>query len=141
MNLYFDEKSANKYKSKSQKIRVMSENWVGKNMFCPCCGNAHILKLKNNKPVDKVVENYIKVKRLHTENINSRPWLFDVLSCVNNIGSDEFCLQDVYNYSEVLQKKHTQNHNVKAKIRQQLQLLRDKGFIEFLGKGYYKKRY
>ena len=29
----------------------MSENWVGKNMFCPCCGNSHIFRLKNNEPV------------------------------------------------------------------------------------------
>ena len=32
-----------------------------------------------------------------------------------------------------------QNHNVEAKIRQQLQILRDLGFIEFLGKGQYRK--
>jgi type II restriction enzyme len=31
-----------------------------------------------------------------------------------------------------LQAKHPENHNVKAKVRQQLQFLRDKGVIEFL---------
>lgn len=33
MNLHLDETLGAQYKSKSQKIRVMSENWVGKNMF------------------------------------------------------------------------------------------------------------
>ncbi|MGN1131915.1 MAG: hypothetical protein ACI4RL_03340, partial [Ruminococcus sp.] len=32
-------------------------------------------------------------------------------------------------------------HNVQAKIRQQLQLLRDKGFIEFTERGHYRKLY
>jgi len=39
----------------------------------------------------------------------------------------------------MLQAKHPQNQNVKPKIRQQLQILRDRGFIEFLGNGYYRK--
>lgn len=132
MNLHFDEALGKRYKSKTQKIRVMSENWVEKNMFCPCCGNPHI---------SAVVENYAWIKRLETQNINSRSWLFDVLNCVNNIESSEFCLQEIYAYIEILQEKHINNHNVEAKIRQQLQFLRDRGFVEFLGRGHYKKRY
>ena len=31
-----------------------------------------------------------------------------------------------------LQAKHPENHNVKAKVRQQLQFLRDKGVVRFL---------
>lgn len=253
MNLYFDESLGERYKSKSQKIRVMSENWVGKNMFCPCCGNSHICNLKNNEPVadmkcdncgeifelkskegkigkkindgayetmieritsitnpelfimqysqnyvvtdlilipkfffvpqiiekrkplaatarragwmgcnilyseipqqgkisiikngivkskNEVIENYAFIKRMETKNLDSRSWLLDVLNCVNDIEADEFCLQEIYEYIENLQAKHVNNHNVEAKIRQQLQLLRDKGFIEFLGGGHYKK--
>ena len=36
-----DSKLALKYKSNAQKLRVMSESWVGKNPFCPSCGNPH----------------------------------------------------------------------------------------------------
>ena len=46
-----DSKLASKYKSNAQKIRVMSESWVGKNLFCPSCGNPHLSNLPNNKPV------------------------------------------------------------------------------------------
>lgn len=255
MNLHFDETLGEKYKSKTQKIRVMSENWVGQYMFCPCCGNPHIFELKNNKPVadlkcdncceifelkskegkigkkindgaystmieritsianpellvmqyssdftvtdlvlipkfffvpqiiekrkplassaqragwigcnilyskipqqgkidiirngiitpvNEVVRNYNRIKKLETRNINSRTWLFDVLNCVNNIKATDFYLQDIYEYTEILQEKHINNHNIEAKIRQQLQFLRDKGFIEFLGRGHYKKRF
>ena len=51
MDFNLDENIAVGYKSKSQKIRVMSENWVAKNIYCPCCGNLHIRSLENNKPV------------------------------------------------------------------------------------------
>ncbi|MFR4384325.1 MAG: restriction endonuclease, partial [Phascolarctobacterium sp.] len=33
------------------------------------------------------------------------------------------------------------NHYIQAKIRQQLQLLRDKGLLEFCGNGSYKKNF
>lgn len=253
MNLYFDTTLCGNYKSHSQKIRIMSESWIAKNMYCPCCGNPHIQKLENNAPVadlqcnncaeifelktkkgqfgkkitdgayltmmnritsttnpalfamtynsaycvtdlilipkfffvpqiiekrkplaptakragwigcnimysqiptqgkidiiknshifptNKVLGEYYKIKELQTNNIESRGWLLDILYCINNIDSIEFTLQDVYNYAEILQSKHPANNNVKAKIRQQLQLLRDKGFIIFLGQGHYKK--
>lgn len=29
----------------------MSESWVGKNLFCPSCGNPHLSNLPNNMPV------------------------------------------------------------------------------------------
>ena len=62
-----------------------------------------------------------------------------MLNCVNDIKSDEFTLNEVYDYVELLQQKHINNNNVEAKIRQQLQFLKDKGFIEFLGRGQYRK--
>ena len=38
-----------------------------------------------------------------------------------------------------LKNKHPENNFIKDKIRQQLQNLRDKGFIEFTSRGNYKK--
>lgn len=253
MNFYFDKSLAENYKSNSQKIRVMSENWVGKNIFCPICGNPHICNLNNNIPVadlqcdncgeiyelkskqgkvgnkindgaystmierinsssnpdlfvmsyssdyqvtdlllvpkfffvesiiekrkplsptarragwvgcnivfgnvpvqgrikiienqtvfnaDEIVENYTQVRKLLTNNLESRGWLMDVLNCVNAINTADFSLQDIYTFAEQLQEKHINNHNIEAKIRQQLQILRDKCFIEFTTRGHYRK--
>lgn len=253
MNFTFDMSLAESYKSASQKIRIMSENWVGRNIFCPICGNPHILNLDNNMPVAdlqcnncgeiyelkgkkgkignkindgaystmlqrinslnnpnlfimsysedyqvtdlmlipkfffvesiiekrkplsltaqragwvgcnilirnvptqgrikiienqvvfdtaKVIEDYSNIKKLQINNIESRGWLMDVLDCVNGIGRADFSLQDIYYYAEQLQERHINNHNIKAKIRQQLQILRDKGFIEFTTRGHYRK--
>lgn len=253
MDFHFDLSLAENYHSSSQKVRVMSENWVGKNVFCPICGNPHICNLSNNEPVadlqcdncgeifelkckkghinskisdgaystmlerinsssnpnlfimsytadyqvkdlllvpkfffvgsiiekrkplaltarragwigcniifgdipvqgrlkmidnqivsnvSDIVESYAHIKRLQINNLESRGWLLDVLNCVNAIPVAEFSLQDIYAFAEQFQEKHLDNHNVEAKVRQQLQLLRDKGFIEFTTRGRYRK--
>jgi type II restriction enzyme len=37
-----------------------------------------------------------------------------------------------------LSNKHQDNRHIKEKIRQQLQILRDKGYLEFLERGRYR---
>lgn len=254
MDLNLDRSLIDGYHSKAQISRVLSENWVAQNMFCPRCGNMKIEKFENNRPVadfycpfckneyelksksgnlgrkitdgaystmieritshnnpdfffmtyskdNLTVKNFIFVpkyffvpdiiekrkplsqtaqrigwvgcnilidkipkqgrisiisngelsdvqsvvksvsqsEQLEINNIDSRGWLFDVLNCVNQIAKEEFDLQDVYYYEKLLKIKHPNNNNIKAKIRQQLQLLRDKGFIKFQGNGKYLK--
>ncbi|MBU6431580.1 restriction endonuclease, partial [Patescibacteria group bacterium] len=51
MNLSFDEKLADDYTSQSQKIRVLTEDWVGNQIYCPNCGHLDIDKYPNNKSV------------------------------------------------------------------------------------------
>ena len=51
MRLSFDTSLSEKYNSSAQKIRVMSESWLGDNMYCPNCGNPRISHLTNNSPV------------------------------------------------------------------------------------------
>lgn len=253
MILKFDTTLTEGYKSSAQRVRVMSESWLGNNMYCPNCGNPKIQHMTNNSPVadfqcdncgeiyelkskkgnlgkkiadgaystmieritsdsnpdlfllqyseqydvtalmliprfffvpeiiekrkplaptarrrdwvgcnilyhqipdqgrieiinnssvinrSDVIESYKRIKQLKTKSLESRGWLLDVLNCVNDIKSDVFTLNEVYDYVELLQQKHINNNNVEAKIRQQLQFLRDKGFIEFLGRGQYRK--
>ncbi|MBQ3398592.1 MAG: hypothetical protein IJG51_06870 [Synergistaceae bacterium] len=38
-----------------------------------------------------------------------------------------------------MSQKYPNNYHIEAKIREQLQFMRDKGFIEFLGDGRYRK--
>lgn len=253
MNLHFDlAVLPATYKSNSQKARVLTESWVGTNMFCPFCGHSKLTHTRNNFPVgdficeqcneffelksqshqlgkvindgaystmieritsnqnpslftmhyhenqviDFVVvpkffftpsvilkrnplastarragwigcnilyrdippqgkisivkESVVSSKRevmahcqtankLKKTNMESRGWLFDVLQCVNQTDKEFFDLNDIYKFVEILSKKHEKNNNVHAKIRQQLQYLRNKGIIEFLGKGNYRK--
>lgn len=253
MNFSFDGSLANRYTSVSQKIRVMSEDWVQKNIYCPICGNPRLLKEKANKPVSdfkcevcgetfelkskcghlgkkiadgayetmmkritsstnpnlfimqysedlqvinllfipkffftpgiiekrKPLSNtakragwvgcnieyydipeqgripiitsqhlnnscdtifaYDRIKEIKTNSIYARGWLLDVLNCVNKISESTFTIEQMYSFEEYLKIRHPKNKHIKEKIRQQLQLLRDKNIIKFERKGVYKK--
>lgn len=254
MNLALDESVFAGYHSESQMARVLTENWVSGNMYCPRCGCAHIKQFENNRPVadffcpecrseyelkskcgslghkindgaygtmieritsndnpdfffisysktellvkdimiipkhffvpdiiekrkplsqtarragwigcniliDKipeqgrisvvsngrivdpsiVVQKVGRSLKLEKSDIESRGWLFDMMNCVNSIPREIFTLDEMYRHEPQLQEKHPINHNIRPKIRQQLQFLRDAGFIEFLGNGKYKK--
>jgi len=60
-----------------------------------------------------------------------------VLQVVQSLGKLEFTLADVYAHAAALSKLHPNNAHVRPKIRQQLQVLRDLGLLEFLGGGAY----
>ncbi len=254
MNVLLDISIGDKYKSASQKARVITENWVAHNAYCPRCGYDSLSHQKNNKPVSdficsncgsifeckakkgiitaKIIDGAYAtmIKRIHDKDnadfffmsydyqegyvddfvfvpkyfftekiiekraplspnarragwvgcnivlgdvpeegridiinnrqvknknvvcskvnktsfisdfsISSRGWIIDILNCVNRINSQEFNLEDVYKFETQLSILYPQNRNIKAKIRQQLQLLRDKGLIAFLGNGKYTK--
>lgn len=253
MDFSFDESLSNGYKSTSQKVRVMSENWVQQNIFCPVCGNRRLSKAKNNAPVydfkceacgenfelkskcghlgkkisdgayDTMIERitsftnpnllvmqyskdfqvidllfipkffftpniiekrkplsstakragwvgcnieycdipqqgripiivsqhihnsndvifaYNRIKNFKTDNLCARGWLLDILNCINRIPENEFTVAKMYSFENELKSKHPENNHIKEKIRQQLQVLRDKGVIEFKGNGLYKK--
>ena len=116
--------------------------WTGCNILINRVPEQGKIKIVTNGiPVDKniVVNQVNKNLILRTNNLSTRGWLLDVLNSVNRINSKEFSLSDIYFFEDELLIKHPENNNVQAKIRQQLQLLRDKGYIEFLGKGQYRK--
>jgi len=58
--------------------------------------------------------------------------------CVEKIGHKEFSLDEMYAFENDLSKKHPDNRHIKDKIRQQLQVLRDKGYLEFTSRGNYR---
>lgn len=130
-------------KRKPLSANAKRAGWIGCNILysdIPKQGKIAIINRQKLSDVKTVTEEYSKIKKLQINNIENRGWLLDVLTCINAIDSVEFSLQDVYTFVEVLQKKHITNNNIEAKIRQQLQILRNKGIIEFLGRGHYRKK-
>lgn len=253
MNLEFNTLSVENYHSPAQMARVLTESWINENMFCPRCGNKHIKRFPNNRPVadfycpecqceyelkskngsigkkvtdgayhtmierinsnnnpdflfmgysrsemsvknlflipkhffvpqiiekrrplsdnarragwtgcnillDKipnqgridivsdehisdittVVNRVNKAYKLEIDNIDARGWLLDILICISSLSKTVFTLDEIYLFEEKLHEKHPDNNNIKPKIRQQLQILRDRGFVEFLGNGTYR---
>jgi len=66
-------------------------------------------------------------------------WRLDVFEILTQIQPETFKLNDAYNFADHLKKLHPENKNIKAKIRQQLQYLRDLGILEFRDRGIYRK--
>ena len=253
MSLTFDEKLAVNYTSRSQKIRVLSESWVLKEIYCPNCGEA-IFEYQNNKPVadfycskcsedfelkskqgkfnkkisagaySKMIErinsaqkpnfffmgyllellsvnNFFVVPKhffvseiiekrkpltetarragwigsnilfskipkagqiFYIENGNvinkkdvlekwqktvflkqvkqteAKGWILDIMNCIDALDKKDFTLEDIYAFEYDLSQLHPNNKNIKPKIRQQLQFLRDKGYLEFVEAGRYR---
>jgi len=252
MNLNLYSSAADTYHSKSQKIRVLSENWVNEYIYCPSCGNS-VSEYENNKPVadfycstckedyelksksgkslgktiidgkydtmieritsqtspnffflnydkntfdvlnfvatpkhmfvpemiikrnkglanrpnyfmcnidisnipnsgkifyikdgeqenkDKILDDWNRTSFLkQSTDLKSKGWLLDTMVCIDKINKNNFTLNDIYQFEERLRLKHPENNNIQAKIRQQLQVLRDKNYLEFQGRGKYK---
>ena len=68
-----------------------------------------------------------------------RGWHLDVFNAVANLPENTFTLNQIYFFEKEFKQRHPTNNKIKAKIRQQLQQLRDMGLVEFLGNGNYRK--
>ncbi|QFR50217.1 restriction endonuclease [Sulfurimonas lithotrophica] len=252
MNLNLYSALSDGYKNNSQKIRVLTENWVNENIYCPKCGD-NVSEYKNNKPVadffclkcsedyelkskkgnslgkivadgaydtmieritsdsspnffflnyekdthkiinfvatpgymfvpemiikrkkgipnrpnyfmcnidissipnsgkisyiengeiqskDKVLEEWNKTNFLRqSSDIQSKSWIIDIIMCIEKINENSFTLNDMYKFEKYLKIRHPKNNNIQAKIRQQLQLLRDRDYLEFVSRGKYR---
>ena len=54
------------------------------------------------------------------------------MKCIENLNKKEFTLEDMYSFEYMLKQKYPNNNFIKDKIRQQLQFLRDKSYLEFI---------
>lgn len=115
--------------------------WVGCNILLnqiPDSGK--IFFVRNGEALDKasVLDKWRQTLFLRGENVEARGWLVEVMKCVETIGRPEFNLDDVYAYEKRLSQIYPDNHNVRPKIRQQLQVLRDNGYLQFVSRGSYR---
>lgn len=254
LNLNFDTKLADNFTSNSQKIRILTEEWVIRTVFCPNCGGNDILQYPNNRPVadffctscdedyelkskegkvgKKIVDGAYStmIERLNSnsnpnffilsydnashsvrnflcvpkhffipkliemrrplsptarragwvgcnilldhipesgkvyfirdgvqmsqksvldkwketiflrqeQKLSGKGWMIDILLVIEKIGKTEFTLDDIYRYENELAHLHPENHHIKDKIRQQLQILREKNYLAFVNRGVYR---
>jgi type II restriction enzyme len=86
----------------------------------------------------EVREKFKKVKPLKEISVAQRGWTLDVLSIVRRLGKPEFTNEEVYAFTRELEKLHPDNRHVRDKIRQQLQVLRDTGFLIHVSRSEWK---
>ena len=117
--------------------------WVGCNIVLkqlPPEGRISIIRDERGVSPATVRKEYERFRFLSAARLESRGWTADILRTVREIGDKEFTLNDIYAREDELAGLHPLNKHVRPKIRQQLQVLRDKGVLEFLGGGRYRLR-
>jgi len=117
--------------------------WVGCNILMdtiPESGKVFYIKNGYKEPADKISSRWQESLFLQDIKITSKGWLLDIMRCIDKLGKGQFLLDEIYKFAPELGKKHPQNNHIHDKIRQQLQILRDKGYLDFISRGVYQKR-
>jgi type II restriction enzyme len=139
--VFFTESVIEKRKPLSPSAR--RAGWVGCNILLeqiPEDGKITLVSAGAPIPAKRVREEFSRVRRLAELPPSKRGWTVDVLALVRRLGKPHFSLSEIYNFEAELQAVHPQNRNIRPKIRQQLQVLRDLGLIEFTSPGTYAVR-
>ena len=118
--------------------------WVGCNIVLkdiPVTGKIFYIKNRIIESKGQVLENWRKTLFLREQRkLAAKGWILDIMNCIDKIDKRDFSLNDVYAFEKLLGQKHPNNRHIRDKIRQQLQFLRDKGYLDFVTRGKYRLR-
>ena len=106
--------------------------WIGCNIVLknlPPDARINLISDGVATPPRQVRESFHRIKPLEEIGAKERGWTLDVLRVVRSLGRKEFSNNDVYAFTPQLEQLHPNNRHIKDKIRQQLQVLRDKDFL------------
>jgi type II restriction enzyme len=116
--------------------------WIGCDIVLsgvPAVGRIEIVRSGSFIPKADVLAKWRETAFLSNKLGDARGWLVEVMRCVEQIGRDSFDLADVYRFEDRLAAIYPGNQHVREKIRQQLQVLRDNGFLASEGGGRYRR--
>jgi len=101
--------------------------WVGCNIVLkniPQTGKIFFVSNKQIEPKEKVLAGWKKTLFLREEKgISAKGWLLHVMKCIDNLGKQQFTLDEIYVFENELSFLYPENSHIKDKIRQQLQVL------------------
>jgi type II restriction enzyme len=116
--------------------------WVGCNILIgniPASGRIPIVSRQQVSSREAVTAAWKRTTFLREVSaVGVKSWLLATMGCIDRLGRGQFDLSELYPFESELQQRYPNNRNIKAKIRQQLQVLRDYGYLIFLGKGTYR---
>ncbi|MHC4659453.1 MAG: DpnI domain-containing protein [Planctomycetota bacterium] len=115
--------------------------WVGCNILLdsvPPEGRIQVIHSGNVISRSSVRKSFHHVQPLKDMSSRTRGWTLDVLTVLRSLERPEFTIDDAYSFEKTLAREHPENRHVKAKIRQQLQILRDLGYLQFVSRGHYR---
>jgi type II restriction enzyme len=138
---FFSESVIEKRRPLSSKAR--RAGWVGCNILLsgiPQDGKIAIVSAGIPVPEQEVRREFERVRGLAELPPSLRGWTVDVLNAIRRLRKPQFSLQEVYRSESELQAAHPHNRNVRPKIRQQLQVLRELRLVDFVDRGTYRLR-
>jgi len=125
-------------KRKPLAITARRAGWIGCNIALhriPADARISIVTDSHVASAKSVRAQFRHVKPLAQIKAKERGWTLDVLNAVRRLGKKEFTTSDAYAFAREMEKLHPDNRHVKDKIRQQLQVLRDTGFLSHPDRG------
>lgn len=115
--------------------------WVGCKIRLDCIasdGEISLIREGLVIPHPDVRHAFARVSGLITLPPVKRGWTTLTLLAIRGLNAPSFTLEQVYQQEELFSESYPNNRNVRAKIRQQLQVLRDLGLVAFEGQGRYR---
>lgn len=112
--------------------------WVGCNIALkniPQNARIPIISQGQFLPKEIVRKRFMDVSPLKDLSASVRGWTLDVLRMVQSFGKRRFTTNEAYCFESELARFYPGNKHIQAKIRQQLQVLRDKGFLRQVERG------
>ncbi len=129
-------------KRKPLALTARRAGWIGCNILLqsiPQTGKIFFVQNNIVEPKQNVLEQWRKTLFLREEKeVSAKGWLLDIMRCIEKLGKKDFLLGDIYAFEGELSRTHPENKHIKDKIRQQLQILRDKGYLDFVSPGHYR---
>jgi type II restriction enzyme len=128
-------------KQPALKATARRAGWVGCNILLgriPSDAKIPLISSGKTESAAGARRHYKSLAPLSKLALNRRGWTLDVLNVVRSLGKKSFTLADVYAHADELATLHPDNRHIHDKIRQQLQVLRDLGFLDFLSPGTYQ---
>ncbi len=116
--------------------------WIGCNILLntlPESGKIFYIQNQTIQSKESIIEKWTKTLFLKQEiNDIRKGWLLDIMTCIGKLNKKSFTRQELLSFVPYLQIKYPQNKNIEFKISQQLQLLRERGFLKFTTRGNYE---
>lgn len=126
---------------KALKATAQRAGWVGCNINIkqlPENGKIFIIKDRQIIAPHIVRQKWHSHLFLRQQDTGHKSWLIAIMRCLDKL-PEHFTLQQMYQFVPQLQQEFPKNQNIEAKIRQQLQILRDQNSIAFIARGHYRK--
>lgn len=118
--------------------------WVGCNIVLqgiPPSGRISLIEAGGFRSKAEVLADWQRTLFVHQQKRpDRRGWLIHLMRGIESLGQDTFTTADIYQLADEFIHIYPENRHIRPKLRQQLQRLRDVGYLDFLGKDIYRLR-